>query len=107
MKSRYSAYAVGDARYIMETTHRDNPDYGKDPLKWREEIERFCREESFESLHIVSFEDGEDEAFVTFIARLGSGTMREKSRFVEVGGRWLYIEAVDIGMQRGVNSSSL
>lgn len=43
-------------------------------------------------LEILSFEAGEEEAFVTFVARLGSGELREKSRFRKVDGKWLYLD---------------
>ena len=90
MRSRYSAFAVGDSRYIIQTTHPDHPEYSSDTKSWRADIESFCKFTEFLGLDIVEFVDGEIEAYVTFEAHLSSGLMREKSRFLKVDGRWLY-----------------
>jgi len=92
MKSRYSAYAVGDANYIIRTTHPNNCDYSTDIDKWKSEIKEFCKNTEFKRLEILEFIDGEDEAFVTFKAYLNNGYMVEKSRFLKVDNRWLYVD---------------
>ena len=92
MKSRYSAYAVGDSRYIIRTTHPDNSDYTDDTQAWRESIDHFCKETEFEGLKILDWVDDEEEAFVTFRALLSGGKMIEKSRFLKEKERWLYID---------------
>jgi len=91
MKSRYCAYAVGDSSYIIKTTHPDNPDYTTDLKSWKESILRFSRQTNFLSLEIINFIE-EEETFVTFIARLSSGELKEKSRFLKLHGQWLYID---------------
>lgn len=90
MKSRYSAYAVGESTYIIKTTHENNAQYMEDTKGWRESIDLFCKETAFQGLEILEFIDGEEEAFVTFKAKLSSGEMVEKSRFLKVDGMWLY-----------------
>ena len=90
MKSRYSAYAAGRSDYIIKTTHPENPDYRQDTEAWKREIDRFCQTHDFTGLEIVSAEEGEQEAYVTFIAYLGSQRLREKSRFCKEAGRWYY-----------------
>ena len=90
MKSRYAAYAVGDASYIVKTTHSNNSDYIEDSKAWKESINLFCQGTEFLGLEILEFIDGEEEAFVTFKAILSSGDMIEKSRFLKVDGLWLY-----------------
>ena len=90
MKSRYVAYVVGDGAYIIKTTHPNNHDYSDEVKAWREGIELFSRSTEFLGLEILEFVDGEDEAFVTFIAKLSSGDMVERSRFLKVEGRWFY-----------------
>ena len=92
MKSRYCAYAVGDSSYIIKTTHPDNSDYTIDIKSWQDSISSFSKQTNFFSLEIINFIDGEEEAFVTFNARLSSGNLKEKSRFLKFHGRWLYIE---------------
>lgn len=90
MKSRYSAYAVGESAYIIKTTHENNVQYMEDTKAWGESIDLFCKETEFQGLEILEFTDGEEEAFVTFKAKLSSGEMLEKSRFLKVDGMWLY-----------------
>jgi len=92
MKSRYSAYAVGDANYIIKTTHTNNSDYTANTQKWKSEIKEFCKNTEFKKLEILEFIDGENEAFVTFKAYLNDGYMIEKSRFLKVDNRWLYVD---------------
>ncbi len=94
MKSRYCAYAVGDSSYIIKTTHPDNPDYTTDIKSWEASILNFSTETNFLSLEIIDFVDGEEEAFVTFNARLSSGDLKEKSRFLKLYGRWFYADGV-------------
>jgi SEC-C motif-containing protein len=98
MRSRYSAYALDMAEYIMKTTHPDNCDYTEEKERWKEEILSFCNHTTFLGLSISAFTDGEEEAFVTFEASLSSGILKEKSRFLKVDGRWLYIDG-DISVQ--------
>jgi len=90
MKSRYSAYALGESRYIVKTTHENNVQYMSNTKAWQESINEFCRETEFLGLEILEFLDGEEEAFVTFKALLSSGEMVEKSCFLKVNGFWLY-----------------
>ena len=92
MKSRYSAYAVGDSKYIIKTTHPDNPDYTDERKSWQASIDHFCSTTRFEGLQILDWSDGEEEAFVTFSASLSGGIMIEKSRFLKVDGKWLYVD---------------
>ena len=95
MKSRYSAYAVGESDYIIKTTHPNNSDFTEDRLSWRRDIEHFSSTSQFLKLEILDFIDGEREAFVTFIATLSSGELREKSRFLKVDNQWLYESMVE------------
>jgi len=94
MRSRYCAYALQLADYIISTTDRSNPSYSSDKKKWREDILQFCRSTHFERLEILEFVDGMEEATVTFRAFLKQGlndvSFSEKSHFVKVEGKWLY-----------------
>ncbi len=91
MKSRYSAYVVADAKYIINTTHPDNPEFQDDKKSWQKSIENFSRENSFLGLEILSFKEEENYAFVTFKAFFADGELYEKSRFVKNGALWLYL----------------
>jgi SEC-C motif-containing protein len=88
MRSRYSAYALHLADYIIETTHPQ----GYVPSK--DEVLLFCKTTTFEGLKILKFVDGPKEAYVTFTAYLKQGgknaSFTEESYFVKTNGRWLY-----------------
>ena len=90
MKSRYCAYAVGDSTYIIKTTHPSNLDFSDNIKKWKEAIDEFSFRTDFLGLEILESIDGSSEAFVTFKAKLSSGSMVENSRFLKVDGAWLY-----------------
>ena len=90
MKSRYSAYAINNANYIMNTTHPNNSDYSTNIEEWEKSIELFSQTTEFLKLEVLEFIDGESEAFVTFNAKLSSGEMLEKSRFLKEDNRWFY-----------------
>lgn len=90
MRTRYSAYALGLADYIIKSTHPDNRDYTTDTIEWKKDILEFCRTTQFLGLKIIDFSEGKSEAFVTFEAILDHGSLKEKSRFLKVGERWLY-----------------
>lgn len=90
MRSRYSAFSLSLAEYIMATTHPNNPDYTEDKEYWIKSILDFSQNTQFIGLNINTFIDGDAEAFVTFEARLDSGILKEKSRFLKEKGKWLY-----------------
>lgn len=94
MRSRYSAYALNLADYIIDTTHRDHPDFSNDRTHWKSDIESFCTHTRFDQLKIREFVDGQETAYVKFTAFLRQGnadaTFTERSTFVKEDGRWLY-----------------
>jgi SEC-C motif domain protein len=78
MRSRYSAYAVGDTDYVWRTWHpRTRPEQvAPDPtVTWT-------------GLEILEA-DGD---VVEFRAHHGRGTLRERSRFERRAGRWFYLD---------------
>lgn len=96
MKSRFSAFATSNSDYIISTTHQSNPDFTKDLKSWREDIFNFSKNTKFEKLEILEFLDDEVESFVTFKATLFQDkndiSFIEKSRFLTVDGKWLYVD---------------
>ncbi|QOG12286.1 YchJ family protein [Arcobacter sp. FWKO B] len=96
MKSRYSAYVAGDINYIIKTTHPDNKEYKQDLKEWKAEIKSFSDETEFVRLEVFDFIDGEFESYVTFRVSMKVDEtytfFTEKSRFVKVDNRWLYID---------------
>ncbi len=88
MRSRYTAYALGKANYIIMTTHPKSPYYEKDRKKWQKAILEFCHSTQFLKLEIIGY--GED--WVHFIAHLGHAQLNEKSQFEKIDGKWQYLK---------------
>ncbi|WP_209313969.1 YchJ family protein [Blastococcus sp. TF02A-35] len=90
MRSRYSAFAVGDPSYLLATWHPTTRprDLELDPgTRWT-------------GLQVVSTAGGgmlAAEGTVEFVARYvhdgAAGEQRERSRFVREGGAWRYVDA--------------
>ncbi|MDO9224699.1 MAG: YchJ family metal-binding protein [Pseudomonadota bacterium] len=88
MRSRYSAYVLGDEAYLLTTWHPDTRppslDLDQGPAtKWL-------------GLAVKRHEDdGDGRATVEFVARYKIGgrahRLHETSRFLREGGRWLYL----------------
>ncbi|OBH53671.1 zinc chelation protein SecC [Mycobacterium colombiense] len=92
MRSRYSAFAYGDADYLFRTWHpRTRPaDVVVDTnITWT-------------GLHVIDTlagGPGDDSGEVEFTARYesagGGHVLHERSRFARRAGRWFYLDAVD------------
>ncbi len=94
MRSRYTAFALGDAGYLVRTWHPRTRPADLDSL------ERHRRR--WTGLRVLRAEAGgpqDAEGLVEFEADYLDGGRRgaqhEVSRFVRRGGRWVYLEAVD------------
>ena len=88
MRSRYTAFAVGDADYLARTWHPGTRPETLDlepDLRWR-------------GLEIVSAEAGHKRGTVEFRASWSQGGTRgvlhERSRFVRQSERWWYLDGV-------------
>ena len=89
MRSRYSAYAVGDLDHVFRTWHpRTRPDdLAPTPgLTWT----------GLEILDTQAGEEHDDEGVVEFRASFttpaGQDALHERSRFVRRAGRWVYLD---------------
>jgi SEC-C motif-containing protein len=96
MRSRYTAYASGDVAHVMRTTHPDGPHFEPDARAWAESLRRYCAAVAFEGLEVRAASEAGAHGSVTFHARLRHGTadhsFAERSSFVRVGERWLYLD---------------
>lgn len=96
MRSRYSAYALEKADYLISTCHPQNPHYQKNHQAWTETILKFSKATEFRGLEILEFVDGEKYATVTFRAILFQNgqdiSFTEKSQFVKEEGKWFYLD---------------
>lgn len=95
MRSRYTAYALGHVDHILNTTHPDSPHWQADHKGWFDEIDRFCRETSFDRLEVLASRAQGDRGIVAFRAHLsgpgGATVLAERSAFARVDGRWRYL----------------
>lgn len=99
MRSRFSAYASGLVDYIIETTVPASPGWETDRSAWRQSLTNYCESNNFRALTIHEAEPpgapDPDEAEVHFSAEIRSHrgedrSFTERSRFVRLGGRWVY-----------------
>lgn len=88
MRSRYSAFVLGNAPYLLATWHADK----------RPPSIEFNPAQKWLGLRVVRAQTtGSDTAEVEFIARfrIGGGSasrLHERSRFVREGDGWLYVD---------------
>jgi len=94
MRSRYSAYAAGEAAYILATTDPLGPHFERDEAAWLRSVQRFCSQTGFVGLRVLRAEEEGALGLVAFEASLEVGGQRrlmtELSRFRKEGDRWLY-----------------
>jgi SEC-C motif-containing protein len=87
MRSRYSAYVLGQLEYLLATWHPSTApgDLELSPVKWL-------------GLEVRNAQASADAGVVEFVARYRDGgrgvRLHETSRFVREDGRWLYIDGV-------------
>jgi SEC-C motif domain protein len=88
MRSRFSAYAHGDAAYVLRTWHsKTRPrhlDLADDPRWTRLEILGRTGGALFDSEGTVHFA-------AYYVDGGQPGVMREDSRFIREGGEWFYV----------------
>jgi len=98
MRSRFCAYSLSNVDYIIKTTHQNNQDYNLDTITWEKDILNFCKYTDFVRLEIFETIEGLDESYVSFKAILKQENIdtsfTEKSRFLKVDGKWLYIDGI-------------
>jgi SEC-C motif-containing protein len=96
MRSRYAAYALNLATYIIQTTDCENPEFEPDFKKWQKQIEAFSKSTEFCDLKILDFKQEGDQATVSFYANLKQMgqdmSFTEKSTFRKINGKWLYLK---------------
>ncbi|MEE2829144.1 MAG: YchJ family metal-binding protein [Myxococcota bacterium] len=94
MRSRYSAYALGELDYLVDTTCPGGPQWRTERESWLSELADYVRATRFEGLKVLSTEVAGNEGSVSFHAQLSRGSedlsFGESSRFVRMGARWLY-----------------
>ena len=110
MRSRFSAYVLKLADYIIQTTSPQKQKEHADLKKWKAEILFFSENTVFEKLEIIKFippNKQAKEAFVTFKAHLKQNntnvSFTEKSRFEKIDGKWFYLDGKISPSQSNLN----
>jgi SEC-C motif-containing protein len=88
MKSRYSAFAVGDIRYIIDTSTFQN-DF--------EDLKDFCDSCEFRKLDILDYGNDSVTFKATIFCNNIDNSFVEISSFVKVDGKWKYDSGKIIG----------
>jgi SEC-C motif-containing protein len=84
MRSRYSAFVVGDEPYLLRTWHPSTRPERVEPdpqVRWLR-------------LEVLATTGGhllDGEGTVAFVAHHDGGELHENSRFVRENGRWVYV----------------
>lgn len=96
MRSRFTAYILNDANYIIKTTHKSNQEYTLNIESWKKDIMNFSDYTEFLGLEILESVEGKEESFIKFNAILKQGNLdasfTENSRFLKVENRWFYVD---------------
>ncbi len=82
MRSRYSAFALGDVGYLLRTWHpRTQPEH----LNLDADV-------TWLSLQVLAADGDTVEFIARYRAPSGRGFQREISRFAKRAGRWFYVD---------------
>jgi len=108
MRSRYSAYAVGNVDYLQKTSA------GEALMKFdRADLKRSIQATEWLGLEILDTTDGlegDDVGTVTFKARFRengkAGTLSERSEFRRIGRAWHYCRG-DVNVENGQAASRI
>lgn len=93
MRSRYSAFVMQDADYLIKTWHPSCQAH-----HFRADLESGFQRTDWQGLTVFAADAGStpDEGFVSFIARFTdntrSGVIIERSRFLKENGQWYYVD---------------
>ena len=85
MRSRYTAYALGDVDHVFRTWH---PATRPDDLSQLPSTEWL----GLEVLEVVDGGPADDYGIVEFRAGHAGGALHERSRFTRRAGRWVYLD---------------
>ncbi|MEV5962450.1 YchJ family metal-binding protein [Kribbella sp. NPDC051952] len=90
MRSRYTAFVVGDTAYLLRTWHSTTR-----PPKLR--LSDNIRWTGLEILGSTGGSAFHSDGTVEFRASYAGGSQQENSRFARENGEWMYVDAIDGG----------
>lgn len=91
MRSRFSAFAVGDPAYLHATWHRSTQPPRRDLDAATDRDRRWTRLEIVRATGGFLDREGTVEFRAHWTGAGGPGVLRETSRFVRNDGRWVYV----------------
>lgn len=98
LRSRYSAYALALADYIVDTTDPTGPVYEPNIEHWKSSIIEFSKSVLFQGVEVLSENSDQEKGEITFIAHLTQQgrnvSFRETSQFTKHKGKWVYRQGV-------------
>ncbi len=90
MRSRYSAYALDLAKYLIATTHPEGSQYQADHASWEQDIHDFSQNTKFVGLKIIRVEADAVTFHAALFADNDDVSFTERSVFRQHNGRWKY-----------------
>lgn len=90
MRSRYSAYCVQDADYLLETTHHSTRQFHK-----KEDILEWSKSNHWLKLKIISADKNTVEFKAFYLDESQKAIIhQEKSTFIFENGSWFYVDGI-------------
>ncbi len=95
LRSRFSAYALNNVTYLMDTTCPDGPRYGGNQFRWEAQLTAYATFNQFVGLAIIA----QDENTITYRAEVvmddfdNSFTEEAEFRQNDETGRWCYYDS--------------
>ncbi|MFZ5827923.1 MAG: YchJ family protein [Bacillota bacterium] len=104
IRSRYTAYVIGNVDYLYKTTHPSNEAVNdKSETAFKQETLAYCQKVEFTGLtiHETTPEDDQGISRGLLTARFKVGTQpedsfTERSEFIRVDGRLLYLRGTEV-----------
>lgn len=106
IRSRYTAYVIGNVDYLHKTTHPENEALaGKTPEMYKKETLEYCRKVEFTNLKVLETEP-EDERGISRglltawfkVPGFPEDYFTERSEFVRQDGRLLYLSGTEVDL---------
>lgn len=95
LRARFSAYALEEIDFIIDTTHPDSPDYQRDRVAWFKELMGATRQTSFRALEVQEVQLQDRVSWVTYSVELEQpeqeATASERARFEAIDEQWFYV----------------
>ncbi|WP_437677659.1 YchJ family protein [Sorangium sp. So ce131] len=104
MRSRYAAFAVGDAAYLWNTLHMGHTDRGRDRDEVVRELKATIHQHRYRGLKILDSRESGSTASVLFLAKIfeegADRSFVELSDFLHDGEGWRYLHGVALPRAR-------